>query len=181
MTIIAAMNEPDVGTWIGADSLVSGGDGVVCGHQDKWFKGLGFALAVSGSNAAATVIRDTITEVENWWQPSKLWVWTVDLLRYYGFTADNKPGEPGYFSLSLMFATPEYIWTLSPVGDALKFGENQFVAIGSGADVAYGIAYAMERAGQEPQAIIAEAVAGAIELNRTCGGKVQLDCLKPRN
>ena len=177
MTIICAMHEDGVGTWIGSDTIVTAGDSVV-GHRRKWIMADGCALAVTGSNAALDLFNDRASEIKPGWSPTVLFGWAKALLDERGFKPDAKEGGTPYFDCSYILATPRRVLSIDSAGGGVDFGHRGFASRGSGCDVADGAAWVLGRELASPRIIIESAIRAACAYVTTCGGEPWVDCLR---
>lgn len=176
MTVICALHEAGVGTWIASDTLVSNGD-LWVGYKRKWILGSGCALAVTGSNAALTLLEDRNSELNPLWTAGQVFAWAKAILVEAGFRPKAEEGGTPWFDCSYLFATPEKVLSIDSAGGGITFVSGQFASRGSGSDHADGAAYALLGRGVRYSEVINESIKAAIAHGNGCGGEVWIECL----
>ncbi|QCG94975.1 hypothetical protein E6C67_14170 [Azospirillum sp. TSA2s] len=172
MTIICAMHEPGVGTWIGSDQRVTAGNVIVSDCTPKWALVDGGAIAVSGSNAVRTTVFDRSSEINVCWSASELRKWLMSIWEDLGVPAKIEDGEAAYFRGGTILASPHRILPLCSAFGASTVPDRALYAAGSGCDFAEGAAFTMRSAGlTDARTIMLAAIRAAVHGNTGCGGE----------
>lgn len=172
MTIICAMHEPGVGTWVGSDRRVTSGLAIVSDITPKWAAFEGGGIAVTGSNPFRTAIFERSSEVEAGWSASELRIWLVSVWEGIGVRPKEEPGEASWFTGWTIHATPARILVLCPGFGTAAVPDKTLFACGSGSDAAEGAAYALRSAGVvDARQIVETSVHAAIKTDAGCGGE----------
>lgn len=176
MTIIAALHEKGVGTWIAGDTLVCSEYETV-GFNRKWVVKNNAALGLCGSNVTHAIIEDAI-EFDATTKPIHLFRDIVKALRDADFKPKAEEGSTPIWDFAALFATPYQVVGMNGCGSIVPEFIGGFAAKGSGANYAEGAAWALARSGFGPREIIEGAVAAAMAHCRGCGGELWVDCLR---
>lgn len=176
MTILAALHEPGVGTWIGSDSLVCA-DNETRGFTQKWIVRGRAALGICGTNAVQTLLTEAL-EFDASTGPVELFKRIVAALKEHEFRPKAPEGETPVWDFSVLVATPERIASINGCGSVITRFIGGFAAKGSGASYAEGAAWAFARTGMKPREIVEGSLAAAMAFDRACGGEAWVGCLK---
>ena len=173
MTIICALHEPGVGTWIGSDRARNDGDRLVIGADGKWVKRDGWAIGCTGNGRAKDAIAlaatpPTAPDIE------ALAVWLRLAIEADGFKPGNADAEAKTFGTWFIVATPTSVWRVANCFAVTPLAPG-FYADGSGLDLATG--YAWRRDGK-PQDIVRGAIECACLHNIRCGGEPWIELLR---
>lgn len=177
MTVICAMHEAGVGTWIASDTWQTS-EGTFVGHAQKWTPVEGGAIASCGTTVARNIIREHRSEIRADWTSIQLFRWIKPLLDAHGFKPRAEDGEPPYYGCQFLLATPRGVVSSGGDGGGTDHGDRSFASRGSGAYIADGAAWALLRRGASPCEIVSEAVTAAIAHGSGCGGDLWIDCLR---
>ena len=164
MTIICALRSQD-GVWIGSDSRVSKNSGFVCPAPfDKWAKTAeGILWGISGHLRLASII-GTLPGVKTVAQFSKA---LRDATKEDGWSAEgNKHGEPCDWCFDVIAVIDGKVYEINGSGSVVDFEDN-FCALGSGREFAYGAAFALDD--MDPEVIVRTAVESACKYDSSCG------------
>ena len=169
MTIICAVHEPGVGTWIGSDTAAfrDGTRRLDCGQ--KWTIRGTRAMGSSGSHVISNIIEDqadSLLAVSDE-TPFQLAQRLRKMLIDFGFSIKPYEGENGQLRAWVVFATESGVWHFTTDGGVYGIGAGHFCADGSGERYAHGAAHAC--CGSAPGMVNA-ALSAAIALCDGCGG-----------
>ena len=176
MTIICALHEPGVGTWIGSDTFTNRDNRKMESGQ-KWVIRGSRAMSSAGLYLTHNIIQenaDELLSIDN--KPHEVSKRLRELLIENGFTVKPSEGEPGWMRSHVIYATNEGVWHFGPDGTRYPVNAGQMCADGSGQDFAYGAAHACQLCGAPAQ--IGAALAAAITLDNGCGGEPFIHLLK---
>jgi hypothetical protein len=176
LTIIAAMHQPGVGTWIGSDRarhddgrqrLLTGG---------KWWRSGGWAIGNTGQARS----RDALAQYAIEKAPPQddiadLAVWMRRALTNDGWESRAHQGQPQYFAVDWMVATKAAIWWIGCDFAVTELSLDALHAEGSGCDLAIG--YAWQRQ-DRPALLVQNAVRCAITFNQHCAGDPWVECVR---
>lgn len=176
MTVICALHEPGIGTWIASDTLVSWENETV-GYAEKWIVKGGAALGLTGSSAVRAILADAV-EFDAETAPFALSRKIIEALRAHDFKPKAEEGNTPFWDFSCLFATPFGVSSLGGCGSVVSRFPDDFAAKGSGANYAEGAAWALARQGKPPREVVADACAAAMAWDRACGGEIFVECLK---
>jgi ATP-dependent protease HslVU (ClpYQ) peptidase subunit len=171
MTIICAMHEPGVGTWIASDTMRGGSRKIVmdktkftiCG---KW------AIGVAGYARAADVLDIATSSIAECDSIGAVAVKLRDALRDDGFRqADNGDLTVNY-GTEFVVASAGGVWDVDAGFAITPIPAGRLHANGSGCDEAIGAAYAARALGcVDGERIVRLAVEAAISNCQGCGGE----------
>ena len=177
MTIICALNEPGVGTWIGSDTMATRDSLCRFDRGSKWTIGVGAAMASAGTHITTNVIQAHSEELLSGDVPPFELAQRLRKLQIdYGFTTRPDEGKVPWLQAWIIYATPLGVWHLTTDGGAYSIGAGHLCADGSGEQFAYGAAHATQSSGAEAQ--VSAALAAAIALDDGCGGEQWAHLLK---
>jgi len=171
MTIICALHEPGVGTWIGSDTA-SIRSGIRCTDRGpKWTVVGSRAMGAAGSHLIASVIEAHADELLTGDQtPFDLARRLRKLLMSdYEYSAKGDPGEAPVLQAWVIYATETGVWHFTTDGGVYVVGAGRLCADGSGERVAYGADHAMRKFCGETR--ICCALRAAIALDDGCSGE----------
>jgi ATP-dependent protease HslVU (ClpYQ) peptidase subunit len=178
MSIVCAKKTED-GVWIASDKRLCDKGFIFSDHAEKWVKmssGLWIGYVGHSAILAALGSVSTLTtdELKTRGLASRIREWA----REDGWDATSTDGAPPDFSYDLIVVDPSKgrVFLLCGDGSATDVGE-EFVAIGSGREFAYGAAYAAGVAwtgDDDPtymaKDIVTNAVRAAMRYDNECGG-----------
>lgn len=171
MTIICALHEPGVGTWIGSDRRREF-DGVPVDVCTKWSGQHGKALGLSGNGRAVTILHATAERILAEPTPLDALRLMWDVLERDGFKPENNEQFGKVFRVWSIIATPESIHGIASNGCITEVPSGVFWADGSGEKQARGAAWAMMNScGCRPEDVVRTAVRAAIANDIWCGGE----------
>lgn len=142
MTIVAAVHEPGVGTWIGSDSLVHYGDIAYRGIY-KWTRGANCAIACAGFSRARNVFDEHVEKV---CLPTigKTTEAMREALKGDGWHAIGEPGEPPRWKFDAVVAYCDCVYLVDAHFGFAPCAPHELAVQGSGEEVALG-AYSAAR------------------------------------
>lgn len=176
MTIICAMHEPGVGTWIGSDTQAVRG-GVIQYNPSKWARHGNIAIGSAGSHLLHNVIEREIAKPEfSAFTPFEMVQHIRRELIAVGYVPKVTEGECPIIQAWFIIATPTNVYHAATDGAVLE--ARGFCADGCGDLLAYGAAHVSSNYGFPPNKIIHDAVDAAISIDPNCGGHVFTDLLK---
>ncbi len=181
MTIICALHEPGVGTWIGSDRRRVFG-GVPADWQAKWDILGGAALGISGNGRAVTVLHRIAPDLlAAHADPHAIYDAMRAALRADGFKPEVKDAYGEYFCAWAIYARADGgIWGISGNGCITPVPTGTFWADGTGDKQAMGAAHALQAGGWPTSALVRRAVEAAIALDHECGGEPFVHLLEAR-
>ena len=178
MTIICAIHEKGVGTWIGSDTTAfrdgirrhdCGPKWVICGTR---------AIASSGSHVIHNLLEAhadrllAVSDITPFEIAQRLW----DILTDFGFVPSPCEGEKGQVKSWTIYATESAVYHFTNDGGVYAIGSGEFCADGAGEKFAYGAEYAL---GSIPTVTrMTRAIEAAIVLCSGCGGEPFVHLLK---
>ena len=170
MTIICAIHEKGVGTWIGSDTAAFR-DGVRrsdCGA--KWVVRGARAMASSGSHVIHNLLEENadsllaVSEATHFQIAKRLW----NILTDFGFVPAPCEGERGQIKSWVIYATEHGLYHFTNDGGSYDIGVGEFCADGAGEKFAYGAAHASQYLGA--RGMVEAGVSAASALSQWCGG-----------
>lgn len=176
MTTLVGLHVPGEGTWIGCDTLITGGPQRMTRPTVKWVLGPdGYACAAAGPARAMSVLQDHAVALMKGKPPQNEFRRRVcNALIGEGFVASADGSSDGLgfpiWALSLMLATPAGIWSFDPTMFATQGETGQMIADGSGADFALGADWVSQSLGVSAAARIERAIEAAIAFDEASGG-----------
>jgi len=178
MTIICALHEPGIGTWIGSDTACSKDGLRRLDRGPKWTIVGSRAMGSAGSHLLANIIDEHSGELLNFdGTPFQLARKFRKLLTDYEFAPKEEGGEAPIYRSYVIYATADGVWHFTVDGGVYAIGGCKFCADGSGEDFAYGAAhFSLANHGSGKGTIIA-ALQAAIDLSDGCGGDPWLHLL----
>jgi hypothetical protein len=176
VTIVCAIHEPGVGTWIGSDRQETRGWRRQFLRGGKWVVGAHWAVGVSGS----AVLLDILAEEPAWLAADVTPRQFVKALRER-VTADgwarakdaDDDGGPPRYDGRLILASAREVWE---VDAAMHCRQADAVFIGGGEEYAEGAAHAL--CGMSGEKILKAALDAAIACHAGCGGDPFIQLLK---
>lgn len=178
MTIIAAIHEPGVGTWIGGDRRMTANNEIVSDDCDKWLIGNGWAVAFAADHRAQALSEhaDVMKMVEHADDPP----WEIasrirSVLDQDGWRGSDAKGSKDY-SACLVIASAQAAWLCWGCMTPIRMPLGAMAVAGSGSDFARGAAHAMR--GMPPEKILRAAIDAAIAFDTGCGGSPYIHLLK---
>lgn len=177
MTIIAAVHEPGVGSWIASDTLAVR-DGVRHDMRTlKWVVYGSRALGVSGSQALTSLVdrhKETLLALGK--HPFDV-IWDLRrLMQEHGAKPKDEEGRLPWMETWVIYATPLGVWGFGTDGAVASLPAGEMMADGSGHQFAFGAWEAT--AGQPASDRLAAAVLAAMKRDQYCGGKLKIQCLR---
>ena len=176
MTTIVAVIEEGVGTWIGADSLVTSGH-QRAGQCDKWVRGKGFAIGVSGHLFTIDLLRHSVRSFRANMDAHEVWDTVQRLSFKAGHMASNKEGDPSWRDIGMVWATKKHVWSYSGSGGACVFKAGILASVGSGSNYAEGAWVALEGVGLEYKPRLLRCLKAALSWDTASGGPIFLERL----
>lgn len=171
MTIICAMHEPGVGTWVGTDSRVLSGQTNFIGHVRKTASIGPWVIAHAGVPRALSLVARDHERIAAIDDPFALATALRDMLREDGFVADGSSDDGTTdYGQRWMAARADGLWDLDGVGSVVEVPTLSLWARGSGRAFALGAGYGM--AGRAPHDVVRCAVEAACAFDPQCGGSV---------
>jgi ATP-dependent protease HslVU (ClpYQ) peptidase subunit len=170
MTIICAMHEPGVGTWIGSDRL-RGGSRKVIMAKPKFILVGGWAIGVAGYARAADAVEMACERIAACKSVQDVAVALRQVLKADGFERATDSQVENYGS-DFIVAAVDGVWDID-AGFAISPIPNRTLhANGSGQDEARGAAYAARALDVTDAGLIVRvAVEAAISNCQGCGGE----------
>lgn len=169
MTVICALHEPGVGTWIGTDSQATiGGDRVLPGPIAKHVEVGRFWLLMSGHPRSRSLVEQNAEALAKHWDVFALATAIRDVLKADGWHPTGDKGEAEDFGQRVIFAAPEGIWDSDGSFNLVPWPSGELCARGSGCEIALGAAHALR--GRPPQDRVRAALDAACAINTGCGG-----------
>lgn len=171
MTIICAMHEPGVGTWIGSDTQTSFGS---LKHRfgPKWILSEcgTMALGLSGLNRARYLIEgiDGLFTDSN---PRRVANSIREAIKADEWKPREGEGESVCWSVGAIFATATGYWPIGSDFTVMPPSIDGYWAEGSGEQFALGAAYSGVRNGNDPETIVSDMVDAAMAFDTGCGGQ----------
>lgn len=171
MTIICAMHEPGVGTWIGSDTQETVGHEILLLDGPKWVVGEHWAAAMTGE----AVVHDIVIEhaadlLDADVTPREFHRRLVSILKEAGVEPKMDEGNlyPRWH-YRLILASATELWDVDGHGHCRR---SNWVANGSGCEFATGAIFALGSAvpSMPPRDAVHLAVSAAINHTNGCGG-----------
>lgn len=178
MTVLCALHEPSVGTWIASDRLETRGWGRRLLPGGKWVLGSHWAAGISGN----AVLLDVIREHEDWLSADMsardFAKALVEHRRDSGWApvkSDPDDGGPPRYDGRFILASAKEIWEI----DAAAHCHRSVAAFaGGGDDGAQGAWFACQAIGVPASRAIRIAIEAAIDQHAGCGGEPWVHLLK---
>jgi hypothetical protein len=182
MTIIAALHDPALGTWVGSDSQATCG-GIRYTLGMKWIFHETAAIGVAGNWLTYNIVERHKEEIFEAGCAFDIAQFLRQKLLEHGFKPEEKSGEAeNIFSYSI-YATPSEVWDFSPDGAAVQSPPLQLCVSGSGGDTALGadrglcIGARWSGATVTAESRMCAAMMAAIDLEVYCSGPINLRLL----
>lgn len=179
MTIICAVRERGVGTWIAADQLITATDGSKVGHVRKWVHGNKFAIGIAGSAATIDSVGHHIRKFRHTMSNFEVAQALRAVYKAMGAVVGDREGIP-LMPNSFIFATADRVSTFCNEGGGTPVGYDDLAARGSGAPYAEGAWSAMRGRQTAMKAKLNTCVAAACEWDTGCGGHPFIALLSPK-
>lgn len=175
MTIIVGYRAPDGSVWVGADSQVVSGSFIFPEPVKKIVRHGEWRVGVTGFFHGVDLVRRkgrAIAEADNPYDAADL---IQNLYREAGYKQCDHSGAP-CFEQGHMLAHPRLgVFSLSGSG-TVGVPEANFLAIGSGCEIAYGAAYMLARGKNiEPDVFVRAALSAACHYYADCGGELMIE------
>lgn len=179
MTIIAALHEPSVGTWIGSDRLSVARNRIAPFAREKWSIAGSHAVAFAGAGRANDLMRRWVRETNFATFADPLDVATAlrDALKADEWGALKNSGDPLSFDVEALYASQRGAWDIDAGFSINGVDAGVLVARGSGIEYAYGAAHALR--GRPAETVLRAAIDAAIAHDTGCGGEPFIHLLKP--
>lgn len=176
MTIICGYHRGNE-VWIGADSQIQGGDFVYPETVEKLVRHGPWVLGIAGSALTLRLISQQGQTIAGMSAPEEIADFLQQLYRDAGFKRDEThPGPPDYQQEAVLVST-KGCWSISSNG-IVGVPSWGFVSVGSGDRVAFGAAYVAHHKNEVPEAVLRYALEAAISMTATCGGEMQIFCVR---
>lgn len=169
MTIICGYIDQSGKVWLGADSLVTGGDFIYPEPCRKIMQFGPWWLGIAGSGRSMQLASRSQDDIAASTHPEDIVQILMDLWALAGYKREEaRFGPPDYDQYALLARKGE-LYTSSSNG-ILTTPSWGFMAIGSGMQIAYGAAYVARRLNDSGREVVYNAVAAACAMNTGCGG-----------
>ena len=170
MSILCALHIPRKGTWIGADSRVTGGLAIYPMPMRKIVRVGGRALLISGNGAMVTLANRHRTRLLAKDDPDAVAMALVALQSRENFRPEADGAGPLSFKQAFIYATPRGVWDIDVSGSWLSVEAGTLWARGSGSDYALGYDFALrQRNTPPPRDRIHDALHAAAMYDAGCG------------
>lgn len=177
MTIICALHEPGVGTWIGSDSMACAGDVKAPAHVRKWVFAGAWAIGQSGHPRALSLAEKNAEKLAAISCPFDLATTLRDMLRDDGFVVEPGGGAPSDYGQRWLLARADGLWDSDGGGNVVRVNAGSLWARGSGRDFALGAAFAAPDT-MSALHVVAGAIQAACYYDSGCGGEPFVHLLK---
>lgn len=176
MTIACALHLPGLGTWLGGDRRTTTEAEVLSDHHLKWLVEDGWALGIAGDARAGALgqragLFDRLGNDPAWSIATTL----RKALQADGWHTKDNAGAR-CFDICMLIASAGGVWAAFDCLTPIAMPAGQFVAIGSGRQLAMGAAHALR--GRSPRQVVRRAVEAAIAHDTACGGEPWIHFLK---
>lgn len=175
MTIIVGLRAPDRSVWIGADSRVTADKFIFPEPVKKIVRHGDWRIGLSGSFHSVDLVRRKGQAISDTGDPHDVADVIQNLFKEAGYKQCTDHSGPPCFEQSVVLAHPfRGVFSVSGSG-TVGVPEADFVAIGSGAEIAYGALFALRPMMRDPAAVVRTALEAACYYYACCGGELTVE------
>ncbi|KAF0146690.1 MAG: hypothetical protein FD153_37 [Rhodospirillaceae bacterium] len=167
LSIVCALHVPAYGTVIGSDRQVTADYLSSSKANGKWAIGPYWCAGATGPLCALTLLEEHAQRLlAAAMTPFKFVSEYRQLLVDSGWEPDKTNGRPKMYNVSLVLTSPRALYSIG--GDG-SINQVDWVACGSGGELATGAAHVLRHQNASPEDIVYSAVDAAIQHSSSCG------------
>lgn len=176
MTTLVALHDPELGTFVGAESQATAGYLRAGSGVLKWvIHSTGWAAAAAGPLGAIGLMRDSADLLfKNLKSPMQFGERLKGVLHKGGFVPMAEEAGPAHWGLQIVLAGPTGVWDFDTTLTSHQIDPGVLWAAGSGKEFALGAGVALQGLQMLPQERLARALNASIAYDTMSGGQVHI-------